>query len=115
MKTYHSFVEQHHSYRLRDDGVDFPCSQDLFLNILIFHHSLDDPDLVLHMWVLVTRVCLFYELVISIPRITVKIRLTTAILSAIDDASSAMTCLAPAWAEMKLNIPDPGISVTHQE
>jgi len=25
-----------------------------------------------------------------------------------------MTCLAPAWAEMKLKIPDPGISITHQ-
>jgi hypothetical protein len=96
MKTYHPLVEQHHTYRFRDYRIDFPCSQDFLLNILIFHHSLHDPDLILHMWILVTRVCLFHKLHISISRITIKMRLTTAILSAIEDASSAMTCLAPA-------------------
>ena len=64
--TYHSLVEQHHSYWFRDDRIDFPCPQDLLLNILIFHHSLDDPNLILHMRVLVTCVCLFHKLHISI-------------------------------------------------
>jgi len=49
-------MEQHDSYWFRDDRIDFPCSQDLLLNILILHHSLDDPNLVLHMRVLVTRI-----------------------------------------------------------
>jgi hypothetical protein len=69
MKTYHSLVEQHHTDWFRDDRIDFPCSQDFLLHILILYHSLDDPNLILHMWVLVTRVRLFYKLHISTSRI----------------------------------------------
>jgi len=54
--THHALVEEHNTYGFRDDRIYFARPQDFRLHPLILHHPLDDPDLVLHMWVLLTLV-----------------------------------------------------------
>ena len=54
--AHHTLVEEHHTYGFRDDRIHFARSQDFRLYPLILHHPLDDPDFVLHMWVLLTLV-----------------------------------------------------------
>ena len=54
--THHALVEEHHTYWFRDDCIHFTRSQYFRLHPLILDHPLDDPDFVLHVWVLLTLV-----------------------------------------------------------
>ena len=102
-------MQQHDADRFRDDGIHFARLQDVPLHLLILHHTPHDPDLFPNMRVRLAFIGRIDELSVNTRAMTeyTATQRTISIFSAIDDASRAITCAAPAWADMNDKIPEP--------